>query len=265
MIREANNDNIQKVLNYIGKEYFKCLYLYLDLNQYGTNSDFVRLYVQEHLGNYTFVALKYHTALHIYSKSCNFDVKEMVELVENVKPTILCAEKRIIEILKPELSQKGYQSEIGHIGKMEYPKAIDYTVKIERACLNDIDSIAELLYGDDDIGVSYSLDDLKKQIYERLDSGFSRSYVIKEDDKVICHAGTGAEITGVSTFAYLITEKNHRGKGLASQIVNYTCNELRKEGFEVYSVYYPENSRRLHHKLGFIDVCDFGKLYLNNH
>lgn len=265
MIREANNNDFNKVLKYIGKEYYKCLYLYLDLNQYGTNSDFVTLYVQEHMGNYTSVALNYHTALHVYSKSCDFDVDEMVDLVENVKPTIICAEKRVIEILTPELSQKGYQSEIGHIGKMEYPKAIDYNVKIERAGLNDIDSIAELLYEDDDIGASYSIDDLKKQIYERLSSGFARSYIIKKDGKVVCHAGTGAEIAGVSTFAYLITDKDYRGQGLATIMVNYTCNELLKEGFEIFSVYYPENSRRLHHKLGFVDVCDFGKLYLNNH
>lgn len=265
MIRLAKENDIKNVLEYIGKEYYKCLYLYQDLNKYGIDSEYAKLYIQEESSIYKSVALKYHSALHIYSKKCDFDATEIADFVKEVRPTIICAEMEIVTALKDQLSSLSYISEFGHIGEMKNPKTITYNQHIERATLRDIDSIAELLYEDDDIGASYSLEDLKNQIRERLTSGFARSYVIKKDGKVICHAGTGAEIAGVATFAYLITEKDHRGHGLASQIVNYTCEELLKDGYKIYSVYYPENSRRLHHKLGFEDVCDFGKLYLNQH
>lgn len=249
--------------DYIGREYFKCLYLYLDFHQFGTESNIVDVYIQKDNDSVTSISLKYHSALHIYSQKLDFDIDELVGHIRQICPSIICAERVCIEKLAPALSKDGYESEFGHIGKMVNFDPSDTDVEIKKACLDDIDSIAELLYSDDDIGASYSLNDLKQQIYERLSTGFVRSYVIKDGERVVCHAGTGAEVVGVSTFAYLVTDKDYRGKGFGTKITSYTCRELKKDGLEIFSVYYPENSRRLHHKLGFEDVCEFGKLYLN--
>ena len=128
---------------------------------------------------------------------------------------------------------------------------------------DDIKEIAKLLYEDDDIGSSYTMEDLVKQIEERIESGFVRSYVIKEDNHVVAHLGTGAEVDKLCTISYVITNPEYRGRGLSSSLFSYACNQLNSEGKEIYSVYYPENSRRLHHKMGFVDCCDFGKLFRN--
>ena len=130
-----------------------------------------------------------------------------------------------------------------------------------RADSNDIIEIAKLLYEDDDIGASYTMDDLVKQINERLSDNYVRSYVIKSDNHVVAHLGTGAEIHNICTISYVITSKDYRGRGLSSALFSFACKELSSEGKEIYSVYYPENSRRLHHKMGFIDYCEIGKLF----
>ena len=205
--------------------------------------------------------LAYHSAMHVYSKQLNFDVKELTEFLIEKNPSIICASAELIKLLEPQMSSNGFISEYGYIGKFIHcvPSIVNCDIRL--ANKDDIIEIAKLLYNDDGIGSSYTMDDLVKQIEERVDSGFVRSYVIKQDNHVVAHLGTGAEIDKLCTISYVITDPKYRGRGLSSSLFSYACNQLILEGKEIFSVYYPENSRRLHHKMGFVDCCEFGKLY----
>ena len=263
MIKVCDNKRIDEILSYIGNEYYKCLYLYIDMQQYGCSSDFTKTWIQEDNGEITGVMLAYHSAVHVYSKQLNFDVKELTEFLMEKNPSIICACAELIRLLEPHMSSKGFLSEYGHVGKFIHCEPSSVSCDIRLANKDDINEIAKLLYEDDDIGSSYTMKDLVKQIEERLESGFVRSYVIKEGNHVVAHLGTGAEVDKLCTVSYVITHPEYRGKGLSSSLFSYACNQLSLEGKEIYSVYYPENSRRLHHKMGFVDCCEFGKLYRN--
>ena len=263
MIIECDDKRMIEILSYIGDEYYKCLYLYIDMQQYGCSSDYTKTWLQEDNGEITAVMLAYHSAMHVYSKQLNFDVQKLTSFLLEKNPSIICASAELIQLLELQMSSDGFISEFGHIGKFVYCEPSSVICDIRLANKEDIIEIAKLLYDDDDIGSSYTMDDLVNQIEERLESGFVRSYVIKEDDHVVAHLGTGAEIDKLCTISYVITNPEYRGRGLSSSLFSYACNQLNSEGKEIFSVYYPENSRRLHHKMGFVDCCEFGKLYRN--
>lgn len=263
MIKECDNQRRNEVLSYIGNDYYKCLYLYIDMQQYGCSSEFTKTWILENDGNTTAVMLAYHSALHVFSKELQFDVNELTKFIIQKNPSIICASAELIRLLEPLLCSNGFISEFGYIGKYVHSEPISMNCDIRLANKDDIYEIAQLLYEDEDIGSSYSLDDLVKQMKERIDSGFVRSYVIKDRGKVVAHLGTGAEIKKLCTICYVITAPQYRGRGLSSSLFSFACEKLAKEGREIYSVYYIENSRRLHHKMGFIDCCEFGKLYRN--
>lgn len=258
---ECNSENQNEILSYIDDEYYKCLYLYIDIQQYGCSSDFTKTWIQEDNGEITAVMLAYHSALHVYSKDMNFDATELSDFISEQNPSIICASAELIKVLEPFLTQKGFISEFGHIGKYIQNEFSFVSCNISLAAKDDIKEIAQLLYEDDDIGSSYTMEDLVKQIEERISDGFVRSFVVKEDNHVIAHLGTGAEIDKLCTISYVITAPEYRGRGISSSLFKYACEQLTSEGKEIYSVYYPENSRRLHHKMGFVDCCEFGKLY----
>ena len=262
MIIKCSNLDKQYIEEYIGKRYPECLYLYLDLKQYGVESQYTSCWLLKNGENIEAVILLYHTAMHLFSVYNNFNVHEILEFVNMHQPSIICASKETIEKISSELMPCGYLVEYGHIGKLNHIDKKSNFVP-QQAELEDIDEIARLLYQDDDIGASYSFHDLKTQIRERLEENFVRSYVIKDNGHVVCHVGTGAEITNVCTIAYGITNPKYRGKGLFSSLLAFACEELTKENKEIYSVYYPENSRLLHHKIGFVDYCECGKLFKN--
>lgn len=262
MIVKCSNSDKQIIEEYIGMRYPECLYLYLDLKQYGVDSQYTSCWALKNGESIEVVILLYHTAMHLFSASNDFNVHEILKFVDEHNPSIICASKVTIEKISSELLHSGYTVEYGHIGKLNRIDKRSNFVP-QQAELGDIDEIARLLYHDDDIGASYSFDDLKNQIKERLEDGFVRSYVIKDDGHVVCHLGTGAEISNVCTVAYGITDNKYRGKGLFSSLLAFACEELTKENKEIFSVYYPENSRILHHKIGFVDYCECGKLFKN--
>lgn len=262
MIVECDNSQVHAVLEYVGREYPKCLYLYIDMQKYGCSSAVTQTWKQTTGESIQSVMLAYHSALHIYSRKLDFDIAEIIGFITSKNPSIICAGTEIIKMLEPHLSDKGFVSEYGHIGRFTKYMPVNGSYNVMAARKEDIIEIAKLLYDDADIGASYTLDDLIKQIEERLSDNYVRSYVIKSNDgHVIAHLGTGAEIENICTISYVITAQNYRGKGLSSALFSYACRELESEGKEIYSVYYPEYSRQLHHKMGFEDCCEIGKLF----
>ncbi len=263
MISQCNNSQQDVFLNYIGEDYPKCLYLYLDVIKYGCLSDTTRTWIQTKDGVITSVVLSYHTALHVFSRISDFDVTEICELVKEVKPTMVNAMAETIRKIEPELSKLGFRSEFGHIGEWmgSADRIEDDEVSIAKE--KDIPEVARLLYEDENIGASYIFEDLLKQMQDRIKEGYVRSYVLHKNNEVAAHVGTGAEIKNVCTIAYSITSPKYRGQGLAGRLYNYSCSRLKSEGKRIFSVYYPESARVFHHKMGFVDICKCGKLYLN--
>lgn len=263
MIVKCTNDDLELIKDYIGNDYAPCLYLYMDLIEYGPDSDFTKTWIQKEDGNITCVILAYHSAMHIYSHNA-FNTQELVDLVTERKPSQICAAKSIISALKTPLSELGYEVELGYVGKIEYSGQGKHDI-ILKATLDDVDDIARLLYNDEGIGASYTLEDLKGQFRERLSHGFVRSYVIKDGGEIVAHLGTGAEVGNVSIVTYVITDERYRRRGYAKMLYQAACHDLHQEGKDVYAVYYVPSAIQLHHSVGFIDCCEFGKLFLKTH
>lgn len=265
MIVACKNESDSKAIEkYIEDRYFQALYLYLDLKKYGCLNSNVKSWMQwDDGGSVVATVLKYHTGMHIFSRNRDFDVDELIELILVEEPSMICAEADIIIALSEKLPQ--YKKEIGHVAKYALPcsnPVILESCVIKKATEEDYFSMAEMLLTDDDIGASYTLEDMIKQISERINDGYSRSYCVYCDGKIVAQASTGAEESGIATVAYVIVDPKYRGKGYGSMIVEYMCCELLKDGFEVYLVYYSNSVGKMYSRIGFNDVCDYGKLYV---
>jgi len=252
-----------KVFSYIGLDYPKCLYLYLDLKKYGIESDKIEVYIQyDNLSNITSVLLVYYSCLHVYSQKECFDANELWAFFCNMKCTMLYCTLSTAEIIYnaiPKVLPKeisfttGWVAQICSVDK----KAKGMAVPAQN---DDFDQIARLIYSDEDIGRSYRYEELARQIKERNREGYARNYVIKQNDIVIAHACTNAEIDNIAVVAELLVKNEYRSKGFGSEIWRDICFRLLSEKKEVYSFYYTEESRRLHKHIGFIEVCEWAKI-----
>ena len=257
-------EQVKEIENYIGNEYHKCIYLYLDLKKYGIFNDNIKIWIQYNENSeITAVLLKYYTGLHIFSKEHNYNVEELKNLILQEKPTMICGEKIIISILYNSFENSKYCIETGWVRKLSEIENFDRD-DVELASEEDFSGIAKLLYEDEDLGSSYKYDELRQQMIERNKEGFVRNYVIKDSNQaVISHAGTGAENDKVAMLSYVITAPNHRGKGYAKKLCCAVCEDLINEGKEVFLINYSKESTALYDKIGFKICAEWGKMFLN--
>lgn len=262
MITKCSEKDRERILDYIGSDYSSCLYLYLDLLKCGLHSDLIEVFVQQDGERMTAILLKYYSCLHVYAKDDRFCADELSAFFGgNQFKMLYCtaktAERVYAAFSDPQREKatvtKGWVAQITKIDRE--PKGL--AVHAEE---QDFPQIASLIYGDEDIGRSYHFDDLVQQLEERNRQGYARNLVIKQDGKVIAHACTNAELNNIAVVAELIVEKNHRGKGYASEIWRDICEKLLEEGKEVYSFYFSEESRNLHQHVGFFEVCEWAKI-----
>ena len=88
----------------------------------------------------------------------------------------------------------------------------------------DYDEIVNLILLDENIGGHYSFEQLKEQFIDRKNNMNCKNIIIKDNNKVICHAATYADSKLISVIGGVITDKAYRGLGLGKIIVNDLTN-----------------------------------------
>lgn len=265
MITRCSKKDEAKILSYIGKDYPSCLYLYLDLKNYGFNSEIVDIYVQYEDDVITSVLLNYYSCLHVFSRENSFDAEEIGTFIEKIGfSMVYCATSTSCEIFK-KLPRRIKERAVITNGWVAQIKKIDREPNglAVIAQQDDFEQIIRLIYEDEGIGSSYKFEELARQLEQRNQEGYARNIVIKRDSLVVAHACTNAEVENIAVVAELLVQKEFRRKGYASEIWRDICGKLLSEGKEVFSFYYSEESRILHKNIGFCEVCEWAKIVID--
>lgn len=260
MLKKVDENEEYLIEEYIGDDYNKCLYLYLDFMKYGLTNENIKSWVDIENGEITSVALKYYSGLHIFSKNRNCNYEVLRDLILEEDPSIICAEKFLIENLSELFNDEEYGTNYGWVRELN--KCYDSDNQcVELATSDDYDEISELILTDPSFSNYYTFDELKKQIEEQNENDYGRNYIIKRNGEIISHAATCAESNKIAVISHLITDERYRNQGLATKTCSKLCNEVILEGKTVYLTNYTFESTALYDKLGFEPSCEIGKLY----
>lgn len=259
MLKRVEKKDIKLIKDYIGTEYYKCLYLYLDFLKYGLDNENLKFWLCMDNNQIKCVILKYYSGMHVFSKDKDCDFEEISKLIITENPSVICAEKFLIKNLFDILKERDYLAEYGWVRVLSKHYNCDNSI-VEKANENDFEAISKLIKNDH-MGEFYDLDELIDQIKERENDNFGRNYVIKDGNKIVSNASTNAELDNIAVLSNVITDESYRGKGLATKVCSKLCNDLIDEGKNVYLINYTEESTGLYDKLGFEISCEIGKLF----
>lgn len=231
MIVKCQKNDEQIIESYIGKEYYKCLYLYMNLQRYGIGSQVIDVYMDKRENEIKAVYLFYFSCVHVYSKDNDFSVLELKELIKDHPIKMIYCEKSTAEYIggnyssseRPFTITYGWVAEITNVDEK-------HRESVQLASANDFKQIVQMIYGDEDIGKSYNKNELAEQLLQRSKEGYSRNYVIKKNDVVIAHACTNAEIDGIAIVAELIVNKEYRRRGLCTRNMESYLRRSIKRG-----------------------------------
>ena len=79
MFKRVNQENVKLIKEYIGNDYDKCLYLYLDFLKYGLDNDNLKFWFDSKDDEIKCVVLKYYSGMHVFSKNRDCDSDEIKE------------------------------------------------------------------------------------------------------------------------------------------------------------------------------------------
>lgn len=247
----------QRIFDYIGKDFGRCAYLYIDLKKYGFDNENVHLWYQEKSGEIQAILLQYYNGMHLYSRTGNYDPEDMAEVVREQKPAMVCGMKETIGKLQPFFPSK--KIELGKVVQLNKYTGI-HDEKATRATREELGEIVDLLMTDEVMGGPYTRDLLYKQFLERYDTGFGRSYIRRNEEGILfAHSGTYAELSDIAVISGGIVDPKYRCHGEYARLLGSVCGSLVEEGKTVISYYY-KVAAWSHKQVGFEELGDWAKL-----
>ena len=260
MIHKCFDRDKQEILEYIQKDYGKCLYVYIDLIKYSLdgNDTFFAWKQTDRNGKITLLITEYYKGIQLYSRDGDFDAAEIAQFLKEKDPTIILGMHQTIQKIHPFLPER--KQEIGTVGQIRTLK-IEKNEKAYEAPIEEFKEIAEFIAQDENIGKPYGFDSIYTQYTQRKKEHFGRNYLLRdENNEIIAHAATYAELDNLAVVGGVRTSEKYRGKGYSKPVLAALVDVLLKEGKDVFSFYYIPSAKKMHEGTGFTTIGSWAKL-----
>lgn len=218
------------------------------------------------------VLLQYYTGINVFSYKNNLDVPATVAFLQEKQPSMINGPLGTLEKLYPYFRET-YDFEAGYVTELlEKPKdegmsetdesdaETQAEFPVEKAGEAELPEIAALICTDEGVGGTYTPEGLAAQLLERQRDGFGRNYFIRQNGRIVCHAGTYAEVDDLAVVSGVITAEDSRGQNLADRVVSKLNKELLAEGKHPCLFYYTKSAARLYAKTGYAAGTGWAKL-----
>ncbi len=218
------------------------------------------------------VLLQYYTGINVFSYKNNLDVPATVAFLQEKQPSMINGPLETLEKLYPYFRET-YDFEAGYVTELlEKPKDESMSetdesdaetqaeFPVEKAGEAELLEIAALICTDEGVGGTYTPEGLAAQLLERQRDGFGRNYFIRQNGRIVCHAGTYAEVDDLAVVSGVITAEDSRGQNLADRVVSKLNKELLAEGKHPCLFYYTKSAARLYAKTGYAAGTGWAKL-----
>ena len=218
------------------------------------------------------VLLQYYTGINVFSYKNNLDVPATVAFLQEKQPSMINGPLETVEKLYPYFRET-YDFEAGYVTELlEKPKDESMSetdgsdaetqaeFPVEKAGEAELPEIAALICTDEGVGGTYTPEGLAAQLLERQRDGFGRNYFIRQNGRIVCHAGTYAEVDDLAVVSGVITAEDSRGQNLADRVVSKLNKELLAEGKHPCLFYYTKSAARLYAKTGYAAGTGWAKL-----
>lgn len=254
MLRHCDSTYISPVVDYIGKERGRCVYLYLDLLSYGTGRREMGLWVSEQQGKIQGAAYRYFNTLHLYSRGY-FPQADAEVLIKQLDPGCITGPQGCIDALPQELLNGTYQREESFIATAKTRLAAMDASDIRRGAIADIQAVADMMLTSTTYSSVYTAQELCGQMRDRMLSGNGRLFVIRDENGDLAASNaTYAETKDMAIVSGVIVSKNHRHMGYGSRLTAGVWNLLYDEGKTCYAFLNTENVNTIamHRKVGCV-------------
>lgn len=257
IMREASEQDRARILQYLRGNMKDCIYLYIDIMNYGVSSEHMKVWIEEDADELSLVVMKYYDSFQVYSHLATCNIVAITELLQQYPVTMVSARRDIIEQLEKQCEE--YIASYGVIYMVERHRKVSDRTDIMLAAEEDALEIAKLICMDEEFAANYTVEVLAKQLAERIRTGTGRSYIIRENGEIVAHTATFAEADGIGVVSGTIVKQDYRNSNYFLLISNYMAQQLKKEGKTAYIFAITDKMIRYHDML-HTRCGEYGKL-----
>lgn len=252
MFEKLKSEGVEEVLAYFSRDRKNCLYSYIDLKKYGIGNPNLELYVDRGAEDIRCVLTKYFSGVNVFSFAEDLDVEETVRQLRELAPSMINAPEETIKKLRPAFAAD-YVYECGFVTQIRGVLASreEEFADVEEAGEEELPEISRLICSDEGLGGTYEPESFAAQLLERRRDGFGRNLCIRKGGRIVCHAGTYAEVEDLAVISGVITDEDSRGQNLAYRVVSKLSRQLLDEGKLPCLFYFTKSAARLYEKVGF--------------
>lgn len=259
--RVLNQREIKEIVTYLGDDYKRIPYMYVNAIKYGLGTEHVFTWIDyEDTDDIKGVYMLYYDCIHFYTKDVDtYPLEKLLDFISCTNHRVIIVPGAVGERISKKL--EGYYYEQNHVIDMDWIDISGNDFRSVIATKDEIREIAELLIADPEYSNVYERDILIKQMLDRYDNGFSRYIIIKMDGKIVASCSTYGEVEGLAIISGVIVHPEYRRRGLARDVEIYACKVLEKEGkTRIGFVNYNNTaSLALHEKLGAVNIGTLAK------
>lgn len=258
MIKLKEQD-VNEVLEYLEAYIQECVYLYIDIKVYGIGHQNVDVWINREDGKINTVVMKYFDSFQIFSAYDEWDVKGTVELLRKYKVTTVSGKKSMIQQLS-EYFKETYSVAYGVVIEEDKYREFKQFELIEEACVKDTSEIAKLMCTDAEFASNYEISNLAEQLADRIQTGLGKSYIVRQEGKIVAHVAVFAQTDTVAVESGLIVDELVKKNMYGMILHEYVKKVLINEGKRVFAFRIKDNMLRCT-SVAKVGVCsEYGKM-----
>lgn len=237
-----------KLLPYLKQDMEHCLYLYMDLLNGEKEKADMEVWMQGRINDPEVVLLRYHESFQIYSRYPDVNLQSPSELMADYRPRMISGPETVIRKIA-EANQALYRAEYGAVYEVCDKKRMRSSEDVVPATENDVPEIVELICMNETLGGHYEKENLICQMRSRIRAGTGRSYMIREDGRIVAHTATYAETAGYAVTSGTIVHPEYRDKGYYFIISSHIIKILQEEGKRIFTFSLTPDMMRYHDRM----------------
>lgn len=258
-MRQITGSDMNAILRYLQEHMSDCIYLYIDLQKYGTENPNVQFWCSWKGESPNTVLMKYYDSFQIFSAYEKWDIEETIKLLKEHPVTTISGKANMIEELSALLPE--YISAYGVIVDEKDYREFEQFSSIREARPEDATEIARLMCTDEEFENNYKVEVLARQLADRIREKVGRSYIMREDGKIVAHTAIFAENEEVAVESGLIVDAAYQSRFYGMIIHEYIKKQMIKEGKKLYGFRIKERMKRCTKAVDSDPVCGhYGKL-----
>ena len=244
----------QKIFDYLLKEPYFNTYIIGDIQVFGLDSEYVKIYSLETEGKIDCILMSYCEDFVLYSDTCQFDAYKVADFVrKNEKSNNYCISGKgsaIDKLFTQMYDKKKRTTYMAHLEELNsFSKEIDLP-QTKRLTEDNSGDLLKLFLTIDEFYDKY-----KNYTPEKIKFSFKggRTYgIYNQNDDLIASASSTAESDFCCMITNVCTHSDYRKKGYAEQVLIALINSLKNDNIKNICLYYDNPSAgKLYKKIGF--------------